>query len=674
MNLLDWLLGRPKTLTWGDPWNDDVNTVLVSTYGMPDQERILPQFDAMANAYAGNSGLFSLVARRLNLFSEATFKFRSLKDKRLFGGKGLARLERPWPNGTTGELLARMEQDVSLVGNFYLRDAGDRLERLRPDWVTIVSEVTRDKQGRQVREVVGYLYEPVGDPDRSTELYLVDEVAHWSPIPDPTANFRGMSWMTSVLREVDADIAMTAHKDAFFRNAASPNMVIKYQQRLGADQRARIRDAVAAKHAGSRNAFGTLVLDQGADLTVVGDRMQGSAFAEVQAIGERRLAAAAGVPLLVAGFESLASGASEAYVDAIRALVDLTLRPNWRSACACLEKFAAPPGDAQLWYDTSDISALRPGEKDQADTMSTQASTANTLIMAGYEPDAVVAAVTAGDLTILEGRHSGLTSVQMHKPGDAEPADDKPAASDKESGRAESHGKGAALREYWTKNPEGLAKWVDKPHPWYALYHEILKHVPDEREAREITSRWFIDVFHHTPNQGHHRADMPHSQAMVALVPSTSDARRLAVDGGELAEDLHCTLMFLGPAEGFGHHARAMVSGAVMAVAEKFGPVDADGFAVSLFNPSSDESCVVLGVGGEGLTAVHGAAVEAVSHVLDVAGVGFPAQRTPWIPHVTLAYGDDISADGLRDRTGPLTFNRLRVAFGTSIVDVPLVG
>jgi hypothetical protein len=30
-------------------------------------------------------------------------------------------------------------------------------------------------------------------------------VAHWSPIPDPLANFRGMSWLTPVLREIDAD-------------------------------------------------------------------------------------------------------------------------------------------------------------------------------------------------------------------------------------------------------------------------------------------------------------------------------------------------------------------------------------------------------------------------------------------------------------------------------------
>jgi hypothetical protein len=60
------------------------------------------------------------------LFSEATFAFRDLTDKHLFGGyetdgrtmgaRLLRKLETPWPNGTTGELLARMIQDVDLRG------------------------------------------------------------------------------------------------------------------------------------------------------------------------------------------------------------------------------------------------------------------------------------------------------------------------------------------------------------------------------------------------------------------------------------------------------------------------------------------------------------------------------------------------------------------------------
>lgn len=387
------------------------------TYGTPNTEKIIPTFDSFANlAYAGNGVVFGVILARIKLFSEARFKFRSLADKRLFGTPALSKLEHPWPGGTTGELLARMEQDVSLAGNAYIRDAGYRLERLRPDWVTIVSEITQDEFGRQVREVVGYLYEPVGDQDRGTEFYPVEEVAHWSPIPDPMANFRGMSWLTPVIREVNADVAMTEHRYAYYQNAATPNLILKYEAKLDPDQVDRIAKQVAARHAGSGNAYKTMVLDNGADPMIVGDKVS-DAMANVQAAGENRIAVAAGVPAIVVGLkEGLAAATLANYDSAIKAFADLTMRPNWRSACACLAKLVDVPEDAELWYDTSDIIALQEGEESQATTFSVDAQTASTLITAGYTAESVTLAIKARDLSLL--KHTGRFSVQLLPPGD----------------------------------------------------------------------------------------------------------------------------------------------------------------------------------------------------------------------------------------------------------------
>jgi hypothetical protein len=106
----------------------------------------------------------------------------------------------------------------------------------------------------------------------------------------------------------------------------------------------------------------------------------------------------------------------------MRRFADTTMRPNWRGACASLAKLVDVPGGAELWFDTSDIRALQPGEKDAADVMALQATTTNTLIMAGFKPDSVITAVTAGDLNLLE--HSGLVSVQMQDiHGDQQPAE-----------------------------------------------------------------------------------------------------------------------------------------------------------------------------------------------------------------------------------------------------------
>jgi hypothetical protein len=40
------------------------------------------------------------------------------------------------------------------------------------------------------------------------------------------------------------------------------------------------------------------------------------------------------------------------------------------------------------------------------------------------------------------------------------------------------------LRDYWTKDPRGLAKWANHAHPWTALYNHLRKFLGDERAKR----------------------------------------------------------------------------------------------------------------------------------------------------------------------------------------------
>ena len=641
MRLIDRILGGPKQGRFG---LDDLGwTTLVNTYGSPDQERILPQFEQLGSAvYQANSVIFSLVSRRIDLFAQVTFKFRQLSDKHLFGNTDLTLLERPWPNGTTAELLARMEQDLSLAGNSYIRNAGDRLVRLRPDWTTIVSHVTVDRLDRPLREVVGYLFQPYGDPDLASELYLVDEVAHWiGTTPHPLGNFVGVSWIGAILRELDADMAMTRHRDAFFRNAASPNMVVKYQQKLTPDQRDRVRDSITARYAGSRNAFGTLVLDSGADVTVVGDRMQGSAFTEIQAAGEARMASAAGMSPLIAGLQVPTSNAPNVYSDAMRQFVDTTMRPKWKSVCDALAKFVNVPAGAELWYDTSDIGALRQGELDAAETMSVQASTLNQLIMAGYKADPSVAAVTAGDLAILAGQHSGLTSVQMHAPGEAT-----------------SH----------TLHPHTLRPRLPRVELPSAEKSATMELPPGPASASSA------------------RAADVSSGAMVALLPSREDAEHLAVSGGEPVHELHVTLAYLGNAADIPQPARDAIIRAVREAVAGEPPIEAHGFAVSAFNPHSldKEPCVVLGLSGEDLDDVRDRVLRAVTGTLEdnvsvddtgnVDGHLLPPQHRPYQPHITLEYAPNAHqlVGGFADKVGPVLLDRVRIAFGGETTDIPL--
>src|SRR5215472_5000428 len=156
--------------------------VLTTSYGSPDREQILPSLAAaQAQVYGSSSVVSAAVLTRMMLFSEARLQFQSVSDKKLFGDQRLRVLEEPWPDGHTGELLARMEQDASIAGTAYIWDAGDQLVRWRPDWVTIVSRVTAGPRGAY-REVVGYHFEPpkgqqaqYGRPQDAP----VAEVVHW---------------------------------------------------------------------------------------------------------------------------------------------------------------------------------------------------------------------------------------------------------------------------------------------------------------------------------------------------------------------------------------------------------------------------------------------------------------------------------------------------------------
>jgi phage portal protein BeeE len=391
-------------------------SVLTTTYGAAGQESLRQDQTGWGlNAYSGNGIVFGAILARMSLFSEVRFQYQALDDHHLFGSNrpgGLTLLEHPWPNGTTGELLSRMIQDADLAGNCYLWNTGQELVRLPPQQVTIVSQENVDPSGRTWRSVIGYWWDPTmfggaPNPDHEgAQYFTADEIAHWSPIPDPTANWRGMSWLTPVIREITADVALTDYKIQFLNNAATPNILLKYKQKLLPGSIDALRERMAVKHGGMTNAFKTLVLDQGADATIVGNTFEQMNFTTVQAAGENRIIIASGVPGIVIGSkEGLMAATYSNYAQAMRRFADITMRPLWRSVCACLASIVDVPAGSRLWYDTRDIAALQDDNKQRADVLQVQAAAIGELARFGWDPESIIAAVTGNDLTLL--KHPG---------------------------------------------------------------------------------------------------------------------------------------------------------------------------------------------------------------------------------------------------------------------------
>lgn len=433
MRVWEKLLGRDEergadALSW-DAYQDFFSfggtqyPMLQTTMGTVDEE----QLAATANAaYKSNGLVFALVLARLQVFSQARFQWTRFVDGHpgdLFGSPELELLEKPWRGGTTGDLLGRMEVDASLAGNSYVRRTRpDRLNRLRPDWVTIVLGSNEDEDNPREAgdvEVVGYVYKP---PSGRMVLLEPFEVAHYAPIPDPDNNFLGQSWITPAMGDIQADDASTVHKRAFFRNAATPNLAIKFDPGIKLPEVREFKKLLEEEHRGAWNAYKTLYLGGGADPVVIGKDFKELDFAVTQGKGESRLASTAGVPPSWVGFsEGLQGSALNAgnFTAARRRFGDGTMRHLWANASASLDVIVKRPrnGDgASLWYSSEGIPFLAEDAKDSAEIQQTEASTITNLVtMGGFHWEAVVAAVQAHDWSLL--KHTGLLSVQMQPPG-----------------------------------------------------------------------------------------------------------------------------------------------------------------------------------------------------------------------------------------------------------------
>lgn len=383
-------------------------------------------FTGYANAgYKRNGIVFGLIGVRMRLFSEARFAWQGFNGGRpdtLFSTADLRILERPWRNGTTADLLARMELDSSLAGSAYFYRNGDNLRRLRPDQVDVILGSTSQNDDGLDVEPAGYAWWPKGRGTGEPITLLPEQVVAFAPSPDPDAEFRGMSWLTPVLEEIRSDTAMTIHKGKFLDNAATPNMVVSMKEALTKEKYVEFVEEMR-KHEGAANAYRTLWLANGADVKIVGADLEQLDFKVVQGSGETRIAAASGIAPLIAGLsEGLMSATYSNYGQARRSVSDIWLRPQWRAAAGALESVLTVPSDAgRLWYDERDVPFLQEDLKDDADIAAQRMATIRQGVDAGYEPASVVAAVDANDFSKLV--HSGLYSVQLQAPGSGTPGE-----------------------------------------------------------------------------------------------------------------------------------------------------------------------------------------------------------------------------------------------------------
>jgi 2'-5' RNA ligase len=184
------------------------------------------------------------------------------------------------------------------------------------------------------------------------------------------------------------------------------------------------------------------------------------------------------------------------------------------------------------------------------------------------------------------------------------------------------------------------------------------------------------------PERAEHRcgltaaADDHTSGGMIALMPTPEDAARLAVPGGEPAEELHLTLYYLGD-DGFVFtpEERTALLDELRMLTRDLPSVTSNIFGIAHWNAGSDNPSWVWSVGDPPDGVSLGAAHEMAEEGVWATGLTVPDQHRPWVAHICAAYTDDLSlAPELEQRLGPVTFDRIRVSFGDDDTDIPLTG
>lgn len=429
----------------------------------PEQEVLDTSFVAYCQQlYKSNGVVFSAIDRRQQVFSQARFQWQRYKDGRpqdMFGNAELSLLERPWPNGTTGEMLARMEVDGSIAGNSYWttcddhgrlgsaarRDDNRRMVRMRPDWVTIIIAAPSGNPYGLDARIVAYQFQPRPDNGYANSGYatfvqeplilLPSEVCHYSPKPDPLARFIGMSWLTPIITDIFADDAAATHKMSFFKNGASPRLAVTFDKEVPPKDLDLYKRKFDDMHSGAENAYGTLFMGGGADVRPLTVDLRALDYKMTTGAGETRMAVASGVPAVILGISEGLGGSSlneGNFRAAKRLFVDGTIQDLWRKVAPSLEVLLTPPGNgAELTIDGRDVPFLREDSDQQAVIRSQDATTMVALVNGGWEPESIKLYMATSDVSRLV--HTGMVSVQLQSPGSGQNGGDAAPTGDEQS-------------------------------------------------------------------------------------------------------------------------------------------------------------------------------------------------------------------------------------------------
>src|SRR5882757_1339158 len=525
---------------------------------------------------------------------------------------------------------------------------------VRPDRITPVPSVEKF--------LLGYVYT---SPDGEQIPLNPDDVIR--PLqPHPADPYRGMGAAQTILADLDSERYTAEWNRNFFRNSAAPGGILTVPDTLDDNDFYRIQRRWNEQHRGVAAAHRVAILEAGMTWVDRSFSQRDMQFAEVRQAGQDIIREAFGFPGFAAGkvtdVNRATAEASDIWFDK-----HLTIPDVDRVRDVLNTEFLPMFGPAGQGLEWDYISPLKDDDEVAAQVMVSKATAFGALVKGGAP--LVEAARLAGlpdvDFGDDDPEHDLLTRLVTSAPALAPLI--LPVLM---PGTDWSHA---------TPEPVPAQLVAPEPAPGSAPVPEVparpaLEPAPTDRGVPLIT-----DAPEMVPDgDDDSDADNTHLDGcMIALMPREQDAARLAVPGGEAAEDLHLTLRYLGPDAGmWPEQARAAMIDCAKDWFYGLPQVPARLFGAALWNPDGDKPAWVWNAGDDG--AAYGlelgkACAIACAAAEDVAGAFLPDAHSPWVAHIAAVYGDDPAAlPDLVARCGPVVFDRVRVSFGDADTDIPL--
>jgi len=323
----------------------------------------------LLDGYKKNSAVSACVTRLAFSFPEAPLLVGVEEEGRFktdYRHELMELIRQPNPDMGEAELAQFAITYASVGGNLYLWKQRRKNGQVMHLWPFSNVNVT-PLPGRTTAEglVRGYEYDP-GDGQKV--IIPKADMIHWKWMPDPEQPWRGIGAIEFAVRDSDRTMEADAYVYSLLKNNAVPPVVVTLAEGdtdFDEKKADRMREQWGQKMGGD-NRGKLAFIEYGMKAEKMGFNLQELAAEALSAVPEARIAAAFGVPPVVAGLSVGLKRSDYGDQAARRSFTELTLMALWRSYASELYKGLKDdfdlPANYRLKHDLRQVGALQEEE------------------------------------------------------------------------------------------------------------------------------------------------------------------------------------------------------------------------------------------------------------------------------------------------------------------------